>query len=227
MTAFSFAFITFAMLASQSASTRSREDQLMLKPHDRFLELHQFHVCSNFPHTFVGIAMGKIWKNENKGIDVFCFFILFDVEGECSGAQGLLTCKQYGRELGKKTGFQYMCWLSGDSCSAHTIRKVVEIINPGGVDDLYGFSELHLFMLAPISPRPLLVLPWENLKQKDCCFLLLMLFDVLQGLCNRAVGGKKNCDDLSKKVEKASVFRCEWSDGKCKPNSKFGANNRR
>ena len=79
MAAFSFAFITFAILASQSASTRSREDQLMLQAYnkkdaERFLELHQFHVCSNFPRTFVGIAMGKIWKHENKGIDVFLFF---------------------------------------------------------------------------------------------------------------------------------------------------------
>ena len=79
MAALSFAFITFAMLASQSASSRQREDHLLM-------------------------------------------------------LQPQLTADE---QLSKVT----------------------------------GFLELHLFMFAPISPRPLLVLPWEKWKQWDCCFL--------------------------------------------------------
>ena len=82
MAALSFAFITFAMLASQSASSRQREDHLlMLQPQlaadeqlskvKGFLELHLFMFAPISPRTFVGIAIGKM---ETKGLLFSVFF---------------------------------------------------------------------------------------------------------------------------------------------------------
>ena len=76
MAAFSFAFITFAMLASQSASTRSHENHGMLmtpKEAESFLELHQQFMFAPISHPHHG-------KNGNKGIAAFFdFSMLFFV----------------------------------------------------------------------------------------------------------------------------------------------------
>lgn len=73
MGAFSFAFITFAMLASQSASTRSREDHGMpMTPQQAksFLELHQQFMFAPISHPHHG-------KNGNKRD--CCFFFDFSM----------------------------------------------------------------------------------------------------------------------------------------------------
>jgi len=145
---------------------------------ERFLGVALFHVCSNLPETFVGIAMGKM---ETKGLLFSVFLVLFDVlGGDCSTEHGTSTCRGKSRDVEKESGFNYICWRYSDSdpCQLFDTEKVKEYIrdlhkkghSPVQKENLKkaleSSLELHLFMFAPISPRPLLVLPWEKWKQR-------------------------------------------------------------
>ena len=179
MAAFSFAFITFAMLASQSASTRSREDHgMLLNPKQwkekakSFLELHQFHVCSNFPPT-----PWEKWKQRDCCLFGFFHALFRDVETEGICEAPSQSCLTNAGKVIKETDFRYICLQSSDSgpCYEVTPKNALKAVlkkKPKKADNLSSFLELHLFMLASISPTPLLVLPWENLEQRDCCFFL-------------------------------------------------------
>ena len=107
--------------------------------------------------------------------------MLFDVlEGDCHNAKERGACIQASREVEKDSDFKYMCWYKDSSCRREkpegVVKKIQNMKNAREGDikffaEVESFLELHLFMFTPISPRPLLVLPWEKWKQRDCCFL--------------------------------------------------------
>ena len=121
---------------------------------------------------------------ETMGLLFSVFLMLFDVlEGDCSYGNEKETaapCKQASRKVEEESGFEFMCWYSDYSCrkarAKDVVKKMKKKKNAAEKDltfkrEIESSLELHLFMFAPISPRPLLVLPWKKWKERDCCFL--------------------------------------------------------
>ena len=109
MAAFSFAFITFAMLASQSASTRSHENHGMLMTPEEaqsFLELHQQFMFAPISHPHHG-------KNGNKRD--CCFFSIFPCSFSWRRNRRLLQSS--GRNLPQKSVGRCLQCLQQQTCS--------------------------------------------------------------------------------------------------------------
>lgn len=228
MAAFAFAFITFAMLASQSASTRSREDHVMLMtPQEEkkwaksFLELHQQFMFAPISHPHHG-------KNGNKGIAAFFFdfSMLFFVTSKpkVTAAKRQVQRKKKVPKFASNMLETLHGRLTSDTFVCGRIRamalhpkerwRLYSKNSPGGqtICQVFWSCTCHACFNFPHTFVGIAMGKFRT--QGLLFFSFFMLFDV-QGLCNVSAD-LQECTTLSRKVEKYGLhlFACEWGTRK-------------